>query len=132
MSPEFESLNSSLNEELRRILSDLNESSIPPMNSSQDPVTEDVILGLITNEEEFNNPFHVADSIRNRMIRQAEESGRRALDRDLASFDKVSGENTLRRVWASLKGDSRVRGRKREPEESTTDNDSSNKSLRLV
>ena len=88
-------------------------------------------MGLVTNEEEFNNPFQVADSIRNEMIRQAEETGRRALDWDLASFDKVGGENTLRRVWASLNGDSRVRGRKREAEESDTDSDNSNKKLKI-
>ena len=88
-------------------------------------------MGLVTNEEEFNNPFQVADSIRNEMIRQAEETGRRALDWDLASFDKVGGENTLRRVWASLKGASRVRGRKREAEESDTESDNSNKKLNI-
>ena len=37
---EFDSQISSVNEELRRILSELNESSIPPMNNSQDPVAK--------------------------------------------------------------------------------------------
>ena len=37
---EFDSQNSSVNEELRRILLELKESTIPPMISSQDPVAK--------------------------------------------------------------------------------------------
>ena len=101
------------------------------MHSSQDPVTEDVILGMITGEDEFNNPFQVTDNIREGMIRQAEQAGRRALDWELSSFDRVGGENTLRRVWAALKGNMRVRGKKREPEEDSSDSDNSSKKLKI-
>ena len=68
---------------------------------------------MVGRNEEFNNPFQVADSIRLEMIRQAEETGRRALDWRLSSFDEIGGHNTLRRVWAKLKSNGKVGGRKR-------------------
>ena len=52
------------------------------------------------------------------MNRQAEETGRRALDWRLSSFDTVGGYNTLRRVFAKLKGDGRFSDWKRSAEDS--------------
>ena len=42
------------------------------LNSSQDPDMVDVIMGLITKDEEFNNPFQVVENIKREMVRQAE------------------------------------------------------------
>ena len=90
------------------------------LNSSQDPDMVDVIMGLITQDEEFNNPFQVVENIKREMVRQAEVSGGRAMDWSLNSFDQVGGYNTLRSVWAKLIDDRRVKGKKRAAE----DNDS--------
>ena len=109
---EFESLSSYTRDEINKMVSDVNEHELI-MNSSQDPNIEDVILGLVSQEREFNNPFQVSEEIRQEMIRQAEVAGGRALEWGLSSFDQIGGPNTLRRVWARLKGDQRVRGRKR-------------------
>ena len=84
---------------------------------------EDFILGLVAGEERFNNPFQVSDNIRREMIRQAEVSGSRALDWRLSSFNEIGGPNTLRRVWASLKGNGRVVGKKRQAEENEMEDD---------
>ena len=59
------------------------------MNTSEDPVAKDVIMGLITSGERVNHPFQVIENIRREMIRQAEEAGRRVLEWRLGSFDNV-------------------------------------------
>ena len=74
---EFDSLSSSVNEQLRRMLANLGENEL---NSSQDPDMVDVIMGLITQDEEFNNPFQVVENIKREMVRQAEVSGGKAMD----------------------------------------------------
>ena len=89
------------------------------MGSSQDPIMEDFLLGMVPREQGFNNPFQVAEGLRNEMVRQAEQSGRRAIEWNLSSFDRVGGENTLRRVWASLKSQNRISGVKRRAEDNT-------------
>ena len=63
----------------------------------------------------------MAECIRVEMVRQAEESGGRAFLWNLSTFNRVGGDNTLRNVWATLKGDGRVGGIKREREEDDTD-----------
>ena len=68
------------------------------LNSSQDPDMVDVIMGLITQDEELNNPFRVVENIKREMVRQAEVLGGRAMDWSLNSFDQVGGYNTLRSV----------------------------------
>ena len=42
------------------------------LNSSQDPDMVDVKMGLITQDEKFNNPFQVVENIKREMVRQAE------------------------------------------------------------
>ena len=49
------------------MLSDLNVNDSAPMHSSQDSIIENVIVGLIPEENNFNNPFQVADNIRGEM-----------------------------------------------------------------
>ena len=46
------------------------------------------------------------------MLRQAEESGGRALNWNLTAFDPIGEQNTLRRIWAMKKGDRIVAKRK--------------------
>ena len=87
---EFESMSSGVRSEIMRMMSDIsvnNQSN--GLESSQDPQVEEVILGLITPDETYNNPFQVAENIRRELVRQAEESGRRALEWNLNTFDTV-------------------------------------------
>ena len=74
-------------------------------------------MGLITQDEEFNNPFQVVENIKREMVRHAEVSGVRAMDWSLNSFDQVGGYNTLRSVWAKLRDGRRVKRKKRTAED---------------
>ena len=64
------------------------------------------------------------------MIRRSEASGGRALNWSLSSFDRVGGNNTLRSVWAKLKGNGRTKGNKRRISDSD-ENENGDKRLRL-
>ena len=65
------------------------------------------------------------------MIRRSEETGTRALNWSLSSFDKIGGANTLRSVWAKLKSNSRVKGRKRPASSSSNPADGNRKKSRV-
>ena len=65
----------------------------------------------------------MSENIRYEITRRAEESGSRALDWSLSSFDKVGGKNTLRNVWSRLKGDNKVPGRKQVASQSSNSSD---------
>ena len=121
--PEFESMSSGVTNEVQRILSDLVREPDDMMNSSQDPVTEEVIMSFLAGSGPFNNPFQVTENIRLEMIRQAKAAGTRAMAWSMNSFDQIGGHNTLRRVWAKLKGDGMVEGRKMLPSDAFSSND---------
>ena len=72
-------------------------------------------------DKSYNNPFQLSDEIRKEIIRRSEETGARALNWSLSSFDKIGGANTLRSVWAKLKGKKRVKGCKRAASVSDSD-----------
>ena len=81
---EFESMSSGVRSEIMRMLSDISvNNQNDGLKSLQDPQVEDVILGLVTPDEIFNNPFQVAENIRRELVRQAEETGRRVLEWNL-------------------------------------------------
>ena len=65
------------------------------------------------------------------MIRRSEETGTRALNWSLRSFDKIGRANTLRSVWAKLKSNSRVKGRKRPASSSSNPADGNRKKSRV-
>ena len=60
------------------MLSDINNQN--DEHGMKDPVLEDVLLVLVTRNEEFNKPFQVANSIRSEKMRQAKATGRRAME----------------------------------------------------
>ena len=64
-------------------------------------------------EENMSTPFQLADRVRRELMKRADANGSRAVEWELQSFDKVGGRGTLRKVWERLKGDRRIRGRKR-------------------
>ena len=67
----------------------------------------------MTGEGKLSTPFQLADRVHRELMRRAEVNGSRSIDWDLQSFDRVGGRGTLRRVWDRLKGEKRIRGRKR-------------------
>ena len=73
-----------------------------------------MLLGLIVDQEEkFSSPFEFADNIKRGLIARAEEAGGSALSWDLTQFDKIGGCGTIRSVWAELKPDELISGKKR-------------------
>ena len=77
------------------------------------PSFEGEILGLVSDRQIFNNPFDLTDEVRRKMMLRGEQAAARAQEWNLNSFDNVGGINTLRNIWASLKGAHKVRGIKR-------------------
>ena len=97
---------------------DAGEIVAPGWSDTSDPLMEQVIINLTDRSSMFSNPFQLTEHIRETLIRQAEQSGARAISWSLSDFDKIGGKNTLRTVWSSLKSERRVRGVKRNAESS--------------
>ena len=55
----------------------------------------------------------MSDAVRDELIRRANETGKRAIEWDLSTFDKVGGSGTIRSVWNTLKSKGKVDGKKR-------------------
>jgi len=112
--PEFDTTSSSMLEELKVILDGLNETQSSQTWEGSDPDVTKLLLGLRGETEDmFPSPFHLAESVRRRMVSMAEEPGARALSWDISHYNKIRGKGTLNSVWSNLKSDERVRGRKR-------------------
>ena len=112
-SPEFQTMSSSIAEELHGMLSEL-ERSDNNWSELSDPDLEGVLINL-TGAGPLSNPFQLSLRIRRELLRRAREAEGRAVEWDLSSFDKVGGAGTLRSLWDSLKGLKKVRGVKRGP-----------------
>ena len=126
--PEFDSTSSSILDELKVILDGLNESQSSQSWEGSDPDVTNFLLGLISDTEDtFPSPFHLADSVRRRLISMAEEAGARALSWDISQYNKIGGKGTLNSVWSNLKSDEKVRGRKRSLKNESSDENESKK-----
>ena len=91
------------------ILDGLNESQGSQSWEGSDPDVTKLLLGLISDTEDtFPSPFHLADSVRRRLISMAEEAGARALSWDISQYNKIGGKGTLNSVWNNLKSDEKV------------------------
>ena len=111
---EFESISSSLNEQLAFMVDSINPgSNTIQWEESSDPNIEDAIIGMADPERCYQNPFQLSEDIRNEVGRRSEASEMGVINWSLSSFDQIGGRNTLRSVWAKLKGGKRVRGAKR-------------------
>lgn len=64
-------------------------------------------------EGKLSTPFQMTDKIKRELVRRAEQTGGRALDWTMSTFNKVGGAGTLRAVWERLKSCHLIRGRKR-------------------
>ena len=129
----FDTLSSGTNEQLLRLLDEYasaSDNSSSAWEDSSDPSLDGCIIGLADSDKIFHNPFELSDSIRREIVRRSEASGGRILNWSLSSFDRVGGSNTLRSVWAKLKGDERVRGNKRHASDSG-DPDEEKKKLKV-
>ena len=112
--PQFDTLTSSIEEELRAILSDIDSNSDPEWPDLSDPDLESAIIDLIGPlKEKISTPFQLTDKIKRELIRRAEQTGGRALDWSMNTFNKVGGKGTLRSIWNRLKSCHLVSGRKR-------------------
>ena len=123
--PEFESCSSSLAERMVSMLESLDPNE--EWKQTSDPKFEDVIFDLIGEDTKFNNPFSLTCTVRDRMVEEAERTVARAMNWVLESYDKVGGKNTLRGIWAVLKGSKRVVGVKRGASTGTESDNNNNK-----
>ena len=111
---EFETLSSSVLEEMKLLLSDSSGTQESVKWDGSDPNITRFLIGLAGDDEsKITNPFDLADRVRREMIARAEETGARALDWDVSQFDKIGGRGTMVSVWKDLKSDERIGGRKR-------------------
>ena len=129
---EFESLDSTVLSELREILNDLSSGNDNSLWEESDPDMTRLLVGLIGNDEEkFSNAFEVAESIRRKLVHQAEQAGSRALNWNLSHFDRIGGRGTITSVWNILKSDERVGGKKRILSRESNDEDPERKKFKL-
>ena len=129
--PEFDSTSSSVLNELRVILEDLDQGRDDPTWDSTDPDVTNFLVGLVNDpDEKFSNPFQLTESVRRELIQRAEASGARALSWDLPDFDRIGGNGMIRRVWSNLKADGKVTGMKRSISDDSVGDDTTKK-LRL-
>ena len=99
--PQFESMSSSIIEELQGLLSDLSNDEIS-WHSASEPDVDGALLDL-AGQGSIANPFQLAVRVKRELLRRAQASGSRAPEWDMSSFDKVGGSGTLRSVWNRLK-----------------------------
>ena len=97
--PSFESITSSIEAEMREILSELDNSSEPDWPDLSDPDLEGAIINLMgPREGKLCTPFQLTDKIKRELVRRAKQTGVRALDWTMSTFNKVGDVGTLRAV----------------------------------
>ena len=97
--PSFESITSSIEAEMREILSELDNSSEPDWPDLSDPDLEGAIINLMgPREGKLCTQFQLTDKIKRELVRRAKQTGVRALDWTMSTFKKVGGVGTLRAV----------------------------------
>ena len=128
----FDTLSTSVLNELRMILSEISSTEDSLEWEGSDPNITDVLVGLVGEDgSKLANPFELADRVRRELISRAEEAGGRALHWDMSLFNNIGGSGTLTAVWNSLKSNEKVGGKKRDRSWNSSEDSGEEKKFKL-
>ena len=88
-------------------------------STDEEVVLDNAILNLLVKDKTYNTPVQMNDDIINEVVRRTRDAGERAAR---WGADELGGPGTLKKLWLVLKNKERLRGVKREAEESVCSN----------